>query len=60
MKCADCKFFAPHVEHEWVGNCTFTFPPQLQEPANNFASSTRTDNGCDLGQPKSADSEAVD
>jgi hypothetical protein len=60
MKCADCKFFSPHIEHECFGTCTFTFPPQLQEPANNFASSTRTDNGCDLGQPKDADSKAVD
>ena len=52
MKCADCKFFEPSLEHEWVGACTIKLPPQLREPANNFASSTRTDGECDLGQNK--------
>lgn len=52
MNCYNCKFFEKNIDHELVGNCTIKLPPQLQEPANNFATSTRSDNGCDLGQPK--------
>ena len=57
MKCQDCKFYEPHAEHEWAGRCAIKLPPQLQEPANNFASFTLVDNGCDLGQAKDVEAD---
>lgn len=52
MKCSDCRFYEPIAGDEWKGACTIKLPPQLQEPANNFATTTRADGECDLGQPK--------
>lgn len=57
MNCESCKYFEQHPEHDWIGNCTIRLPPQLQEAANNFSSSTRNRNGCDLWQPKEVEPE---
>lgn len=57
MRCENCRFFAAHPEHDWVGSCNIKLPPHLQEPANNYSWGTRADSECDLGQPKQEESE---